>query len=515
MGRPKILEIKAVTDSRQGVRGLKQLETSADRTQRRVSKAGRIGAAALLALGAAGIHAAKAAAADEASQTTLASAMRKNAGATDKSIASTEKWIDRTARAKGVADDQLRPALATLVRATGSASKAQKSLSLAMDISAATGKPLATVSAALAKGYSGNTVALGRLVPGIDKATIKSGNMAKITGVLAKKVGGDAARAAATNEGKLRRMSVATGELEEQLGAVLLPALGTLVDVLGTTATFLQNNSKAVLIVAAVLGGLAVTVVTINAAYRAYQATLLAVETIKKLSVITTAAQTAAQYALGTAWLAGRLAAIGFAFGIRLINAAMKANPLGLLITGITLVIGLLVLAYKRSSTFRSIVQAAGRGASAAMGWIIDKTKSVVQWLGKLGPAASKGKDIAVKAFKLYTLPIRTVIDLIKKLIGWLGRIKFPKVPKAFKKLGGLFGGGGAPKTPPDAPGGSASAWGRGGPGGGGFSIPVGGGRGGYGNTYIVVNGALDPVAVGDQIDTILTRRARRRGLKP
>ena len=159
------------------------------------------------------------------------------------------------------------------------------------------------------------------------------------------------------------------------------------------------------------------------------------------------------------------------AVGQRLLNAAMRANPIGLLITAITIAVGLFVLAYKRSSTFRGIVQATGRAGAAAIGWIIDKGKSLVSWFGKLGPAATKGKDIAVGAFKLYTKPIDILIDLIKKVIGWIKKIKFPSPPKWLSKVGGFVGLGGGDDGP-QAPGGSVPPGGRGGPGGGGFMRP-------------------------------------------
>jgi phage-related protein len=64
-----------------------------------------------------------------------------------------------------------------------------------------------------------------------------------------------------------------------------------------------------------------------------------------------------------------------------LLNLAMRLNPLGLIITAITVVIGLIVLAYKRSGTFREIVQAAMRGVAAAIGWVVNAAKAVVDWI--------------------------------------------------------------------------------------------------------------------------------------
>jgi hypothetical protein len=64
-----------------------------------------------------------------------------------------------------------------------------------------------------------------------------------------------------------------------------------------------------------------------------------------------------------------------------LLNAAMRMNPLGLIITGITLLVGLIVLAYQRSATFRAIVDGAMRGVSAAIGWVVNAAKAVFNWV--------------------------------------------------------------------------------------------------------------------------------------
>ncbi|HEX6468496.1 MAG TPA: hypothetical protein VF069_05320 [Streptosporangiaceae bacterium] len=64
-----------------------------------------------------------------------------------------------------------------------------------------------------------------------------------------------------------------------------------------------------------------------------------------------------------------------------LLNAAMRLNPVGLIITGITLLVGLFVLAYQRSETFRNIVQAVMRGVSTAIGWVVDIAKAVFNWI--------------------------------------------------------------------------------------------------------------------------------------
>ncbi len=59
-----------------------------------------------------------------------------------------------------------------LATATGSVTKSQDLLNLALDISAATGKSVETVSNALGKAYEGNTSSLSRLGIGLSTAEI-------------------------------------------------------------------------------------------------------------------------------------------------------------------------------------------------------------------------------------------------------------------------------------------------------------------------------------------------------
>ena len=135
--------------------------------------------AALLGIGAAAIHAADAAAEDAQSQALLANSMKNAAGASKQQIAATEDWIDAQSKATGVTDDELRPALGSLVRATGDVEKSQKALKVAMDISAATGKPLQTVADAMAKGFGGKTSALGTAGAGRQPGSAEIGDMAE------------------------------------------------------------------------------------------------------------------------------------------------------------------------------------------------------------------------------------------------------------------------------------------------------------------------------------------------
>lgn len=164
-----------------------------------------------------------AAIADEKAQKALTQTL-KNLGLAYSTLSVT-KYIDNLQRATGVSEDQLRPAFQRLVLVLGDVGKAQKALSLAMDISAGTGKDLNAVSMALAKGFSGQTTALSRLGAGLDKALLKSGDMEAITAKLSELFAGQALVAADTYAGQMAILGVAAQEASEKIGVALIDAL--------------------------------------------------------------------------------------------------------------------------------------------------------------------------------------------------------------------------------------------------------------------------------------------------
>jgi len=164
-----------------------------------------------------------------------------------------ENYISRLQSLYGVLDDQLRPAFQQLLTVTGSITKSQEALQTALNVSAATGKSLTEVSAALTRGFSGNTAGLSRLGAGISKATLKTGDMDKIMGELNKKFAGQAAARLDTYAGKMSLLTVAAADAQETIGKGLIDALALLgKDNSISTATnlmdsFAQSTSDAIL----------------------------------------------------------------------------------------------------------------------------------------------------------------------------------------------------------------------------------------------------------------------------
>jgi hypothetical protein len=139
-----------------------------------------------------------------------------------------EDYISNLQRTTGVLDDQLRPAFQQLLTVTGSITKSQEALNTALNISAATGKSVEQVSAALTRAYSGNTTGLSRLGAGISKATLKAGKMEDILAELNAKFAGQASARLDTYAGKMDLLRVAAADASETIGKSLLDAISKL-----------------------------------------------------------------------------------------------------------------------------------------------------------------------------------------------------------------------------------------------------------------------------------------------
>jgi hypothetical protein len=117
-----------------------------------------------------------------------------------------------------------------LAIATRDTAESQRLLNLSLDISAATGKDLGSVTAALSKAYLGNNTALTRLGVGISKADLKTKSFYDITTDLANTFKGSATAAASTFQGSMDKLAVASANVQEIIGTGLIDALTGLGD---------------------------------------------------------------------------------------------------------------------------------------------------------------------------------------------------------------------------------------------------------------------------------------------
>lgn len=190
------------------------------------------GAAAVAYAGKLAIDGVKSAIADAAAQEKLALTLKNVTGATDDQIKATEDYITKTSLAFGVTDDELRPSLERLSRATGNLQKAQELQTVAIDVAAGSGKSLEAVTNAMARAAEGNTTALGKLGIGLTSAQLKTMSMEQITAKLADTFENQASTQADTFQGKMNRLTIAFDEGKETLGAFILDAITPMVEVI-------------------------------------------------------------------------------------------------------------------------------------------------------------------------------------------------------------------------------------------------------------------------------------------
>ena len=283
-------------------KGFKDLEGAQAKAKYALGKANKYAAVALGGLVAGLGDAVKGAMEDEQAQAMLARQLQKTTAATDAQIAGVESYISQQGKLKGVTDDELRPALAGLVRATMDIDEAQKAANLSMDIAAAKGISLETVTKAMEKAYGGNMTALAKLSPELREMIKDGASMEEVMAEMAVTFGGAATDSANTAAGSMKRLGVALGEAKEGVGAALLPILEKALPVLQSFATWAQDNPTLITAVAVAFGALAAAVV--------------------------------------------------------LVNAAMALNPAVLITAGIVALGVALVMAYKRFDTFRAVVNA-------------------------------------------------------------------------------------------------------------------------------------------------------------
>jgi len=210
-------------------KGFKQADTAINKLNKSTKSLTRnlglaLGTAAIISFGKASV---KAFAEDDKAAKALGTTLKNLNLAYGSNAATVNGFISRLELQTGVLDDELRPAMDRLLRATGDVTKSQELLGLALDVAAGTGKSLTQVSQSLQKAYLGQTQALGRLGVGLSKAELSSSSFEEIQVRLATLFAGQATAAADTYAGSLARLTVAGNNAKETIGKGLVDALVT------------------------------------------------------------------------------------------------------------------------------------------------------------------------------------------------------------------------------------------------------------------------------------------------
>jgi hypothetical protein len=319
------------------INDFKKLETNGQKAAFAIKKAAVPAGLALAALGAVAFDAVKAFAEDDAAAQKLATTLGNVTGASDKQIASVEDFITKTSQAAAVADDELRPALDSLVRGTGDITKAQDLLGLALDVSAGTGKDLGAVSDALSKAFNGNLGPLKKLDPALATIIENGGDVDDVFAAMSDTFKGQADTAAKTTQGKMKNLGIQMGELKESIGEAVAPLAEKLLPKFLEFAGWIQKNKTLVVTLGAIIGGIAAAIIAVNTAMTIWTAT--------------TKAFTAVQAAF---------------------NAVMALNPIFLIVAAVVAIIAILVVLQKEFGLFDGVIRVVGDAFAAV--WAAIKT---------------------------------------------------------------------------------------------------------------------------------------------
>jgi hypothetical protein len=399
MAGANIIKVEIVGDDKSLTKTLKHTQGDVDTTGKSTSKFAAVASAAFagVAVGAAKLAevSLKAAEAQESAHNKLDQALDVTRVKGGQWVSDAEKQGVRFGKSQAEIDD----ALAVGVRGLGSAEKARRALTVAEDVAAATGKPLADAMLLTTKVAEGQSKGLKGL--GIDTSSLTSEQLKNGAGLdlLAQKYAGSASAASDTFAGKSAALHAELTNLEAEAGQKLQPVLLAVGKAALAAADFFDKHKV-------VAAALAVVIGTVTAALVIQKAVTTATAAASAVAKGATAAWTAAQW---------------------LWNAALDANPIGLVVLAIAGLIGAGVLLVKHWSTVRSAVGSLWDGIkSIFLGGVagIEKVMSgvadVITWpykqafkflitawddtVGKLAHGQSYGFDVLGKHIGI-TLP--------------------------------------------------------------------------------------------------------------
>jgi hypothetical protein len=359
----------------------------------------------------------EAAAADAEAADKLAQTLKNVTGATNDQVAATEDFIGNLSKTAAIADDDLRPAMDKLVRGFGNAEDAQKALSLATDVSAGTGKDLATVSDALMKAANGSTGALSKMGVEVKNADGSAKSLDQIMSEMSSTFSGQAAVAAQSTAGQMRNAQIQFGEFQEQIGTALLPVLSTLagfmvetlIPAISSIASWMGENKE--VLIAGFLGLAVVVGSVVIPAFIAWAvaAGAAAIATLAAAApfILIGAAIAAVAFLIMKNWddiKAG--AEVVWEFVTNAVKGAFDwiSSNWPLLLAVITGPIGIAVLLIQRNwDTIKD-------GATAVWQWVVDKWNAIRD--GISGAINAIGGFIGTLANVFFVQPARAAQDM-------------------------------------------------------------------------------------------------------
>jgi hypothetical protein len=440
---PAVFEIKAIAD--QAIAKFKDVNNELEKMEGKTAKAGggvsaldkssRIATGALLGMGAAfaGFAALGIKEANESEQALnkLGQTMSNLGINTEANRSQIEKLTDSYEKL-GFGNEEAASGFNKLLVATGSVTESQNLLALSADFARVKNMSLEEASATLARASAGNAKAFKEMGITLDSTIPKSEAVAKAMDELQGKIGGQAVNATKTFKVQLLILKEEVGSIAEKIGGALLPILKNMVEFISSAIDFISRNAK----VFAILGG---AVVLVTVALASYNATVKVVTAVTKAWSTISAVATAIQ--------------VGLTTGQWNLNAALNANPIGLVVAGVVLLVGAFVIAWNASETFRKAIVKMLQVVVNGVGYLVGAIGSLLSAASKIPGIGDKFKGPA-EAVNKTANDIRKFGDGLDKLADKKVSIglnfKAPSIPNMPNAAGGgatVKGGGISPET--------------------------------------------------------------------
>lgn len=265
---------------------------------------------------------------------------------------------------------------------------------------------------ALRSGLAGETEPLKRFGVAINEVTLKNKALAMGFGVIkgamdpaikaqvtyalvleqTKLAQGDYARTADGTANTMKTLSAQFSDAKVVIGDLVLPAFnallkvtGAIIPILKSVAKYFKDNKDALQMLAIIVG-------TATVGFYAYKAALIVTSAFSVAYTAVLAAQT-------RGFTLAQIAAFNLKVAFTLLTAAMKANPIGLIVTALTALAAGFVYAWKHSETFRSIVI---KGVQIILNGFALLVQGIGKFIGMLAKVPGMGwaKGIAAGAEK-------------------------------------------------------------------------------------------------------------------
>ena len=374
----------------------------------------------------------------EVAETKLATVMQQRMGATDAEIQSI-KELASAQQEIGVIGDEVqlsgaqqiatflneKASLETLIPAMNNLLAQQKGLN------ASTGDAV-QVGNLMGKAMMGQVDALKRVGISFTEAeanVIKYGTeqerAAMLAQVIQNNVGEMNAELAQTESGKQQQLVNTLGDMKEQIGGLVNGAL--------PFVTMAAQASQALAAVSTLIAGIKTLTTTLYASTKAFIASTAATIKNKVATLAVAAAQKVVTIATN-AWKAAQV----------VLNMILTANPIGLIITAIGLLVTAIITAYNNCESFRKIVngvweaikplaKAIMNGLAKAFEWLVEKCKEAWEWLKNILGLGGKKGEVAVNVSKPKAAPAIDLGETQKKYAnaGSTPKAATPKTPKA------------------------------------------------------------------------------------